>query len=105
MTYRTGRHEHRCIRVQLGPEPHDDDPLTGTMDTPELGRLVVELLNTPEGSALASYRRVEALHQPAKRDGPTPYRCLTCIAGYNPRDGSLAYAAWPCATYTALVGA
>ena len=47
MTYRTGRHEHRCIRVQLGPEPHDDDPLVGVMDTPELGRLVVELLNGP----------------------------------------------------------
>lgn len=47
IVYRTGRHEHRCIRVQLGAEPSDADPLVGTMDTPELGRLVVELLNGP----------------------------------------------------------
>lgn len=45
-TYRTGRHNERTIYVQAGPEPERTDVQVGTMDTPELGRLVVHALNT-----------------------------------------------------------
>lgn len=46
--YRTGRHNHRTIYVQQGHEPARTDPQVGTMDTPDLGVLVVQLLNEHE---------------------------------------------------------
>jgi hypothetical protein len=45
-TYRTGRHNERTIYIQGGPEPERTDVQVGTMDTPELGRLVALALNT-----------------------------------------------------------
>lgn len=40
-TWRTGRKVGRTIYAQLGPEPSDDDPLIGAMDTPELAAQAV----------------------------------------------------------------
>lgn len=50
--WRTGRKVGRTIYQQLGPEPSDDDPLIGVMDTPDLAALAVEAVNsrTGEGS-------------------------------------------------------
>jgi hypothetical protein len=45
MIYRTGRKNHRTIYAQAGADPADTDEQVGTMDTPELGRLVVAALN------------------------------------------------------------
>lgn len=45
-TYRTGRHNERTIYIQGGLRPERTDVQVGTMDTPELGRLVVYALNT-----------------------------------------------------------
>lgn len=48
--YRTGRHNRRTIYVQVGDEPDRNvDYQVGTMDTPELGDLVVALLNGDAG--------------------------------------------------------
>lgn len=44
-TWRTGRKVGRTIYAQMGPEPSDDDPLIGVMDTPDLARLVVRAVN------------------------------------------------------------
>lgn len=40
-TWRTGRKVGRTIYAQIGPEPSDDDPLIGMMDTPELAAQAV----------------------------------------------------------------
>jgi hypothetical protein len=39
--WRVGRKVGRTVYVQLGPEPSDDDPLIGMMDTRELAAQVV----------------------------------------------------------------
>ncbi len=39
--WRTGRKVGRTIYAQLGPEPSDDDPIIGMMDTPELAEQAV----------------------------------------------------------------
>jgi hypothetical protein len=44
-TWRTGRKVGRTIYAQMGPEPSDDDPLIGVMDTPDLAALVVLAVN------------------------------------------------------------
>lgn len=45
--YRVGRHLGRTIYLQHGDDPNrDHDELIGIMDTPELGQLVVDALNT-----------------------------------------------------------
>lgn len=41
--WRVGRKVGRTIYLQLGPQPSDDDPLIGVMDTPELAAEVVAL--------------------------------------------------------------
>lgn len=47
--YRHGRKNHRTIYLQVGSSPDTvADQQVGTMDTPELGRLVVDLLNDNE---------------------------------------------------------
>lgn len=43
--YRTGSKNRRVIYYQPGDQPEKTDPMVGAMDTPELGTLVVELLN------------------------------------------------------------
>jgi hypothetical protein len=43
--WRTGRKVGRTIYFQRGPEPSDDDPLVGVMDTPALAEAVVRGLN------------------------------------------------------------
>jgi hypothetical protein len=43
--WRTGRKVGRTIYAQLGPEPSDDDPLIGVMDTPELAAEAVRTRN------------------------------------------------------------
>lgn len=43
--YRTGRKPGRTVHAQCLREPHDDDLLVGTMETPYMADLVVELLN------------------------------------------------------------
>lgn len=43
--WRTGRKVGRTIYAQMGPEPSDDDPLIGVMDTPDLAHLVVRAVN------------------------------------------------------------
>lgn len=43
--YRTGTKNRRVIYLQQGDQPEKSDPMVGAMDTPELGTLVVELLN------------------------------------------------------------
>jgi hypothetical protein len=40
--WRTGRKVGRTVYAQLGPEPSDDDPLIGLMDTPEMAARVVQ---------------------------------------------------------------
>lgn len=45
MKIRQGRKVGRTIYLQEGPEPSDDDPLIGCVDTPEFGALVVEAVN------------------------------------------------------------
>ncbi len=55
--YRTGRDNHRTIYVQVGDKPHKGvDYQVGTMDTPELGDLVVALLNG-DGQAMVENDR------------------------------------------------
>lgn len=44
--WRRGRHNRPHIYLQLGPEPADDDPWIGHMDTPELADEAVEDHNT-----------------------------------------------------------
>lgn len=43
--YRTGRKLGRTVYAQRLDEPRDDDLLVGTMETPYMADLVVELLN------------------------------------------------------------
>jgi hypothetical protein len=43
--WRTGRKVGRTIYLQLGPEPSEDDPLIGVMDTRELAAEAVEAHN------------------------------------------------------------
>jgi hypothetical protein len=45
LPWRTGRKVHRTIYAMTGPEPSDDDPLIGVMDTPELAAEAVEAHN------------------------------------------------------------
>ena len=35
LPWRQGRHEPRHMYAQIGAEPSDDDPVVGTLDTPE----------------------------------------------------------------------
>jgi hypothetical protein len=35
LPWRQGRHEPRHMYAQIGAEPSDDDPIVGTLDTPE----------------------------------------------------------------------
>ena len=46
---RVGRKVGRTIYEQYGPEPTDDDPLIGVMDTPELAAEVVKSVNRKRG--------------------------------------------------------
>jgi hypothetical protein len=43
--WRTGRKLGRTIYAQLGPEPSDDDPLIGVMDTRTIADEAVECHN------------------------------------------------------------
>lgn len=43
--WRTGRKVGRTLYAQLGPEPSDDDPLIGVMDTTELAAEAVAAHN------------------------------------------------------------
>lgn len=44
--WRTGRKVGRHLYLQHGPQPSDDDPTIGTLDTPELARQAAEAVNT-----------------------------------------------------------
>lgn len=46
--WRVGRKVGRTIYLQRGPEPTDDDPLIGVMDTPELARQAVAAVNAAD---------------------------------------------------------
>lgn len=83
--------------VALPPRPAREVKVTITADTSRFDKATTEA----SSRLLTALKRVEARHQPVERDGPTPHRCSTCIAGYDPADGTLAYAAWPCATWEA----
>ncbi len=52
LTTRQGRKVPRMLYQQLGPEPADDDPVIGLVDTPELAALIVAAVNacTPPGT-------------------------------------------------------
>lgn len=39
--WRVGRRVGRTVYAQVGPEPSDDDPLLGVMDTPALAEACV----------------------------------------------------------------
>jgi hypothetical protein len=41
LRWRQGRKVGRTLYAQLGPEPSDNDPLIGVLDTPELAEQVV----------------------------------------------------------------
>lgn len=43
--WRVGRKVGRTVYRQVGPEPSDEDPLIGVMDTVELAARVVEAVN------------------------------------------------------------
>jgi hypothetical protein len=45
LPWRTGRKVGRTIYAQPGPEPSDDDPLIGVMDTPGLAKAAVRAHN------------------------------------------------------------
>ena len=45
LPWRQGRHQGRHLYAQLGPEPSDDDPLVGTLDTAELAAEACEAHN------------------------------------------------------------
>jgi len=45
LTTRQGRKVPRMLYQQLGPEPADDDPVIGLVDTPELAALIVAAVN------------------------------------------------------------
>ncbi len=45
LRWRTGRRVGRTVYAQAGPYPSDDDPLIGTMDTPELAEAAVRAHN------------------------------------------------------------
>jgi hypothetical protein len=50
LTTRQGRKVPRMLYEQRGPEPADDDPIIGLVDTPELAALIVAAVNAYEGS-------------------------------------------------------
>ena len=54
LSTRHGRKVQRHLYWQRGPEPADDDPPVGMVDTPELAALVVAAVNTWASPALAS---------------------------------------------------
>jgi hypothetical protein len=43
--WRQGRHEPRHLYAQIGAEPSDDDPIVGTLDTPEAAEEACEAHN------------------------------------------------------------
>lgn len=45
MKLRTGRREGRHLYVQLGPEPSDEDPPIGMVDTDRLADIFVQFVN------------------------------------------------------------
>jgi hypothetical protein len=45
LTARQGRKVQRMIYEQRGPEPADDDPIVGLVDTPQLAALIVAAVN------------------------------------------------------------
>lgn len=45
LPWRVGRKVGRTIYAMTGPEPSDDDPLIGVMDTPELAAEACEAHN------------------------------------------------------------
>lgn len=45
LPWRQGRKIGRTIYAQMGPEPSDDDPLIGVMDTPDLAAAACEAHN------------------------------------------------------------
>ena len=45
LPWRTGRHVGRTIYVQLGPEPSDEDPFIGCLDSAELAAEACEAHN------------------------------------------------------------
>jgi hypothetical protein len=49
LTTRQGRKEQRMIYIQRGPEPADDDPIVGLVDTPGLAALIVAAVNSYGG--------------------------------------------------------
>ena len=57
LTLRNGRKVPRMLYEQRGPDPADDDPIVGLVDTPELAALIVAAVNAyrendgPDGAA------------------------------------------------------
>jgi len=56
--WRVGRKVGRTIYLQRGPEPSDDDPLIGVMDTARLARTAVEAVNAMQKPDPHQYRYV-----------------------------------------------
>ena len=53
LTTRQGRKIPRMLYEQLGPEPADDDPIIGLVDTPELAALIVDAVTAAGRAMLA----------------------------------------------------
>lgn len=70
--YRTGWHNHRTIYVQTWDGPDLTDVQVGTMDTPELGVLVVELLNAHDRGVIETDRNARAYGWEIGRRGLDP---------------------------------
>jgi hypothetical protein len=56
LPWRQGRHRGRHMYAQLGPEPHDDDPDVGTLETAELAAEACESHNEALARRMAELR-------------------------------------------------
>lgn len=60
---------------------------------------VIQYAGDPYGKRLLSMlKRVLWLHTGCPGDEWAAVRCNACVAGYDPKDGQLVQAAWPCQT-------
>jgi hypothetical protein len=75
MTYRVGRRLGRTIYRMAGDRPSDQDQLIGTMDTPELGALVVGALNAQERMTMVVRSVTARSCQDANGEACPPDRC------------------------------
>ena len=62
LPWRQGRRVGRHLYAQLGPEPSDDDPVIGTLDTAELARAACQGHNDALALRQAARRRADGAH-------------------------------------------